>query len=128
SRSQFSPGRRIFFSSTALKGLYEPYEFENERLLSFIDILYIDPRDSGYLASVLLEYETELVEQPLLLAQPAERQEQQFPLLRSIDVLVLRRRIDQRLLVYLIWDFPLLPPVETPVDVVVYDSLEPGLE
>ena len=57
---------KVFFL-TALKGLYEPYEFENECLLPSVDILYADLKDGGHLESVLLNYEAELVEQPLLL-------------------------------------------------------------
>ena len=108
--------------------MYKPREFENERLFPFIDILYVDLKDSGHLASVMIEYEAELIEQPLLLAQRAERPEQQIPLLGGIKVSVLRRRIDQRPLVYLIEAFGLLPPAETLVDMVIYDSLELGLE
>ena len=111
-----------------MKGFYEPCEFQNERLLPSIDILYIDLKDSSDIASVLLEYEAELVEQSLLLTQPAERPGQQFSLFRGINVSVLPRRIDQRPLVYLIEAFGLLPLVGTPEDVMVYDSLEPGLE
>ena len=113
SRRQFSPGRRKIFSSAALKGLYEPCEFENERLPPFVDVLYVDLKDGGHLAGVLFEYEAELVEQPLLLTQPAERPEQQLPLFRGINVSVLRRRIDQRPLVNLIEAFGLPPPAET---------------
>jgi hypothetical protein len=51
----------------ALKGLYELCQFEDERFLPFIDILHVDLKDGGRLASVLLEYETELLEQPLLI-------------------------------------------------------------
>src|SRR5262245_7103014 len=127
SRGQFSPGRRKFFSSAVLKGLYKLCEFENERLLPSVDVLYVNLKDCGYLASVLLEYETELVEQPLLLTQRAERPEQQLPLFRGINVLVLPRRIGQHPLIYIIVVFALHPPVETAVDVIVYDSLEPGL-
>jgi len=116
-----------FFSSAALKGLHEPCEFENERLLLFVDILYVDLQDGGHLASVLLEYEAELIKQPLLVTQLAERLGQQIPLFRGINVSVLSRRIDQRPLVYLIGVFALPPPAETAVDVIVYDSLEPGL-
>ena len=97
-------------------------------MLSFVDNLGICPKDSGYLVSILSNYETELVEQPLLLTQPAERPGQQFSLFRGINVSVLPRRIDQRPLVYLIEAFGLLPLVGTPEDVMVYDSLEPGLE
>jgi hypothetical protein len=124
---QFSPSRRIF-SSAALKSLHEPCEFENERLLPFVDILYVDLKDCGYFASVLLEYKAELIEQPLLVTQLAERPIQQIPLFHGINVLVLSRRIDQRPLLYLIGVLSLPPPGETAVDVIVYDSLEPGLE
>ena len=80
-----------FFSSAALKSFYKPCEFENERLLPFVDVLYVDLKDSGYLAGVLLEYEAELVEQPLLLTQFAESPEQQIPLFRGINLSILRR-------------------------------------
>src|SRR5262249_47082164 len=126
SRGQFSPGHRKFFSSAAMKVLYEPCEFENERFLPFIDILHIDLKDSGHLGSVLLEYEAEVVEQPLSFAQLAERPEQQLPLFCGINVSVLWRRIGQRPLVYLIRAFDPPPPAEIAVDVVVYDSLEPS--
>jgi len=107
--------------------LHELCEFENERLLPFIDILYVDLKDGGYLASVLLEYKAEQIEQPLLVTQLAERPGQQLPLFRGINVSVLSRKIDQRSLIYLIVVFALPPPGETAVDVIVYDSLEPGL-
>jgi len=107
--------------------LHEPCEFENEHLLPFIDILYVDLKDGGYLASVLLKYKAELIEQPLLVTQLAERPGQQLPLFRVINVSVLWRRIDQRYRVYLIMIFALPPLVDIVVDVIVYDSLEPGL-
>jgi hypothetical protein len=69
-----------------LKGLHELCEFENEHLLPFIDILYVDLKDGGYLASVLLEYESELVEQPLLLTHLASCREQQPMLVCGISV------------------------------------------
>jgi hypothetical protein len=77
----------------ALKVLYEPCEFENERLLTFVDNPDFDPKDGGYLDGGKLIYKPELVEQPLSLAQHAERLEQQLTLLSSINVLILRRRI-----------------------------------
>jgi hypothetical protein len=121
------PGRRIF-SSTFLKGLYESCEFENESLLTFVDNPDFSPEDGGYLDGVKLIYKPEAVEQPLLLAQHAERPEQQRSLLRGINIQILRRRIDQRLLVNLIVVFGPLTPTEILVYVVVYDYLEPGLE
>jgi hypothetical protein len=107
--------------------LYEPCEFENERLLAFVDNLDLGPKESSYLDRGKLGYKPKIVEQPLLLAQPAERPGQQISLFRGINVSVLSRRIDQRPPVYLIGVFALPPPVETAVDVIVYDSLEPGL-
>ena len=126
SRRQFSPCRQNFFTSAALNGLYEHCEFENELLPPFVGVLYVDLEDGGHLAGVLFEYEEELVEQPLLLAQPAERTEQEPPLFRDISVSVLRRRTDQRPLVYLIYTFDPPLPAETLIEVVVYDCLEPG--
>jgi hypothetical protein len=96
------PWPAIFFTSAALNGLYEHCEFENELLPPFVGVLYVDLEDGGHLAGVLFEYEEELVEPPLLLAKPAERTEQEPPLFRDISVSVLRRRTDQRPLVYLI--------------------------
>jgi hypothetical protein len=94
----------------ALKGSYEPYEFEKECLLPSVDILYTDAKDGGHLESVLLNYEAEMVEQPLLLTQSDDRPGQQLPLFRVINVLILRGRIDKRLLIYLIEGFVLLTP------------------
>jgi hypothetical protein len=62
-----------------------------------------------------------------LITQLSERPGQQVPLFRGINVSVLSRRIDQGPLIYLIVVFSLPPPAETAVDVIVYDSLEPGL-
>ena len=115
------------FPSTALKALYEPCEFENERLFAFVDNPDLGPKDSGYLDRGKLRYKPKIVEQPLLLAQLAERPGQQILLFRGINVSVLSRRIDQRPLVYLIVVFALPPPGETAVDVIVCDPLEPGL-
>jgi hypothetical protein len=111
------------FSSTTLKTLYEPCEFENERLLAFIDNPDFGPKDGGYLDRGKFRYKPKIVEQPLLFAQFAERPEQQFLLLGGINVSVLQRRIDQRHLVYIIEVFALLPPIEILVDMTVYDSL-----
>jgi hypothetical protein len=116
------------FSSTTLKTLYEPCEFENERLLAFVDDPDFGPKDGGYLDRGKLRYKPEIVEQSFLFTQLAERPEQQIPLLRCINVSILWWRIDQRPLVYLIEAFGLLPPAETLVDMVIYDSLEPSLE
>jgi hypothetical protein len=69
-----------------LKGLHELCEFENEHLPPFVDILYVDLKDGGYLASILLEYKAEQIEQPLLVTQLAERPGQQVPLFRGINV------------------------------------------
>jgi len=107
--------------------LYEPCEFENECLLAFVDNPDLGPKDGGYLDRGKLRHKPKIVEQPLLLAQPAECPRQQIPLFRGINVSVLSRRIDQRPPVYLIMVFALPPPAETAVDVIVYDSLEPGL-
>jgi hypothetical protein len=111
----------------ALKDLHELCEFENERLLPFVDILYIDLKDGGYLASILLEYKAEQIEQPLMVTQFAERPGQQIPLFRGIDVSVMWGPIDQRLMVNLRGASGLSTPAETTVNVVVYNSLEPGL-
>ena len=70
------PWPAIFFSSTSLNGLYEPCEFENKRLLAFVDDPDFGTEDVGYLDRGKLRYKPELVEQPFLLAQLAERQEQ----------------------------------------------------
>jgi hypothetical protein len=107
--------------------LYEPCEFENERLLAFVDNPDLGPKDSGYLDRGKLGYKPKIVEQPLLLAQPAERPGQQFLLFRGINVSVLRRRTGKRHIVYFIGAFSPPPPVETAIDVIVYDSLEPSL-
>src|SRR5262249_30812188 len=117
-----------FFSSTAPKVSHEPCEFENKRLLTFIDNPDFGPKDGGYLDRGKLRHIPEVVEQPLLLAQVAERPKQQLPLFRGINISVLWWQTDQCPLVYLIMAFGLLPPVEIFVEVVVYDSLEPGLE
>jgi hypothetical protein len=116
------------YSSTTLKTSYEPCEFENERLLAFVDNPDFGPKDGGYLDRGKFRYKPKIVEQPLLFAQFAERPKQQFLLLGGINVSVLQRRIDQRPLVYIIEAFALLPPVEILIDMMVYDSLEPGLE
>jgi hypothetical protein len=97
-------------------------------LLAFVDNPDFGPKDGGYLDRGKLGYKPKIVEQPLLFAQFAERPEQQFLLLGGINVSVLPRRIDQLPRNHLIEAFGLLPPVEIPVDMMVYDSLEPGLE
>ena len=107
--------------------MYEPCEFEDKRLLAFVDNPDFGPKDGGYLDRGKLRYKPKIVEQPLLLAQPAERPEQQIPLFRGINVSVLSRRIDQRHLIYLILIFALPPQGEAAIDVIVYDSLEPSL-
>jgi hypothetical protein len=71
--------------------LYEPCEFENKRLLAFVDDPDFCTEDVGYLDGGKLRHKPELVEQPVLLAQLAERPEQQLPLFRGINVSVLRR-------------------------------------
>ena len=96
-------------------------------MLAFVDNPDLGPKDGGYLDRGKLRHKPKIVEQPLLLAQPAECPRQQIPLFRGINVSVLSRRIDQRPPVYLIMVFALPPPAETAVDVIVYDSLEPGL-
>ncbi len=108
--------------------MYEPCEFENECLLAFIYNPDFGPKDGGYLDRGKFRYKPKIVEQPLLLIQPAERPGQQFLLFRGVNVSVLQRRIDQCHLVYIIEAFGPLSSVEPPVNVVVYDSLEPGLE
>jgi len=107
--------------------LNEPCEFENKRLFTFIDNPDFGPKDGDYLDRGKLRDKPKIVEQPLLLAQPAERPGQQLLLFRGINVSVLSRRIDQRPRVYLIMVFALPPPAETAVDMIVDDSLEPGL-
>jgi hypothetical protein len=76
SRGQIYLGPRIFFSSTALKSPHEPCELEHKRLLTFVDDPDFGPEDCGYLDRGKLGYKPEMVEQPLLLAQPAERPEE----------------------------------------------------
>jgi len=97
-------------------------------LLTFVDYTDFSFQDCGYLDGVKLIYELEVVEKPLLLIQHVERPEQQLPLFRGVHISILRRRIDQRPLVNITEAFSPLPPVEIFADVVVYDSLEPGLE
>ena len=111
-----------------LKVLYEPFKFENESLLTFVDYPDFSTQDGGYIDGVKLIYEPEAVEQSLLLTQHAERPEQQPPLFRGINISILRRQIDQRHLVDLPEVFSSLPPVDIFADVVVYDTLEPSLE
>jgi len=111
-----------------MKRLHEPFKFENESLLTFVNYLDFSPHDGGYLDGVELIYEPEAVEQSLLLTQHAERPEQQLPLFRGMNISILRRQIDQRPLAHLTEAFNPLPPVEIFADVVVYDYLEPGLE
>src|SRR5215510_373541 len=79
------------FSSTTLKTSNEPCEFENESLLAFVDNPDFGPKGGGYLERGKLRYKPKIVEQPLLFAQFAERPEQQFLLLGSINVSVLPR-------------------------------------
>jgi hypothetical protein len=123
----YLPWTAKIFSSTTLKTLYEPCEFENERLLAFVDNLDLGPKDSGYLDRCKLGYKPKIVEPPLLLAQPAERSGQQLLPFRGINVSILWRRTGRRHLVYFIKAFGLTPPVDTAIDVIVYDSLEPSL-
>jgi hypothetical protein len=58
----------IFFSSTSLNGLYEPCEFENKRLLAFVDDPDFGTEDVGYFDRGKLRDKPKLVEQPFLLA------------------------------------------------------------
>ena len=96
-------------------------------MFTFIDNPDFGPKDGGYLDRGKLRYKPKIVEQPLLFAQLTERLEQQFPLLGGINVSVLLGQIAQRPLVYFIMAFGLPPPVETTANVIVYDSLKPGL-